>query len=65
MTGDNPVLEKVDQERLAFGNYLYKPELHNAIAHMRRWDGACQLFENCTVTNPKLFGRDQSRSLLS
>ena len=38
-TGSDAESEKVDKVRSALG-VCYKPELHYAIGHMRRWDGA-------------------------
>ena len=38
-TGSDGESEKADKLRSALGVF-YKPELHYAIGHMRRWDGA-------------------------
>ncbi len=45
--GSDAESEKVDKVRSALG-VCYKPELHFAIGHMRRWDGAYQPLANGT-----------------
>ena len=46
-TGSDAESEKVDKVRSALG-VCYKPELHFAIGHMRRWDGAYPPLANGT-----------------
>ena len=46
-TGSDAESEKVDKVRSALG-VCYKPELHYAIGHMRRWDGAYPPLANGT-----------------
>ena len=46
-TGSDAESERVDKVRSALG-VCYKPELHFAIGHMRRWDGAYPPLANGT-----------------
>jgi hypothetical protein len=45
--------EKIDKVRSALG-LCYKPDLHYALGHMRRWDGACSPLANGTKADDLL-----------
>ncbi len=55
--------EKVDKVLLAFG-LCYKPDLHYAFGHMRRWDGAYPPLANETKAVGLLAEDGKPRSVL-
>jgi hypothetical protein len=63
-TGSDAESEKVDKVRSALG-LGYKAELHFAIGHMRRWDGAYPPLANGTkAVDPLLTDELKARSVI-